>query len=219
MKLALHLLLLIPCCFYATGLIAQTEFEGVIKYKHNVVAKEKDYNVEFDYAALGKKSEYFYKKGNYKFVNHDAFFAGDLFLSAETANYLLLNKSDTVYRLDGTKWDMDVIDVEVKESAETILGHSCIIVVLKLIPSGQDGPVSYRRYYCSKDFPMNPEHFKDCKGNAYTIIYEKSKSLPLKIEFEWPDRTIIWEAYEATSQKVNQRIFEIGKKWVIVPIN
>jgi hypothetical protein len=219
MKLAFHLLLLVVSCFYTSSLSAQKEFEGVIKYKHTVTAKEKDYNVNYDYSALGKKSEYYYKNGNYKFVNHDAYFAGDLFLAAEAHNYLLLSKSDTVYRLDATISDMDVMEVEVKEYEEKILGHSCSIVILKLIPSGQDGPVSYRRYYCSKDFPMNPEHFKNCKGNAYDVIYEKSHALPLKIEFEWPDRTITWEAYAATPQKVNSKMFTVGKKWVIVPIN
>lgn len=219
MKSGLKLLLLVICSFFGTGLTAQKEFEGVIKYKHVVTPKDKGYDVNYDYSALGKKSEYYYKKGNYKFVNHDAFFAGDLFRAAEVVNYLPLSKSDTAYRIDGTVTDMDVMDVEVKDYEEKILGHSCVVVILKLIPSGQDGPVSYRRYYCSKDFPVNPEHFKNCKGNAYNVIYEKSQSLPLRIEFEWPDRIITWEAYEAKAQKVSSKLFEIGKKWIIVPIN
>jgi hypothetical protein len=219
MKSDLKLLLLVICSVYGTVLTAQKEFEGVIKYKHTVTPKDKNYDVNYDYTALGKKSEYYYKKGNYKFVNHDAFFAGDLYRAAEVANYLPLSKSDTAYRVDGTVSDMDVMDVEVKDYEEKILGHSCIVVTLKLIPSGQDGPVSYRRYYCSKDFPVNPEHFKNCKGNAYNVIYEKSQALPLRIEFEWPDRTIRWEAYEAKAQKVSNKQFEIGKKWIIVPIN
>jgi len=219
MKSTFRLTGLLLCFLYSANLIAQKEFEGVIKYNHTVTPKDKDYNVNYDYAALGKKSEYYYKKGNYKFVNHDAFFAGDLYRADQVANYLPLSKSDTAYRVDGTVADMDVMDVEVKDATEKILGHSCIVVILKLIPSGQDGPVSYRRYYCSKDFPVNPEHFKNCKGNAYNVIYEKSGSLPLKIEFEWSDRTITWEAYAATPQKVNAKLFEVGKKWIIVPIN
>lgn len=218
MKSAFRLAILASCFFCTVNLTAQKEFEGVIKYKHTVTPKKESYDVNFDYTALGKKSEYYYKKGNYKFVNHDAYFAGDLYLTAQTANYLLLNKSDTVYRVDGTVTDMDIMDVEVKESEEKILGHSCMVVVLKLIPVGQDGPVSYRRYYCSTDFPVNPEYFAKCKGNAYDVIYEKSRSLPLKIEFEWPDRIITWEAYQAAAQKVNAKMFEIKKKAVIVPI-
>ncbi|WP_343636117.1 hypothetical protein [Fluviicola sp.] len=219
MKPGLHLLLFVLFSFFVTQLTAQKEFEGVIKYKHTVTPKEKSYDVNYDYSALGQKSEYYYKKGNYKFVNHGGLFAGDLFRASEVANYLPMSKSDTAYRVDGTVTDMDVMDVEVKDYEEKILGHSCVVVTLKLIPSGQDGPISYRRYYCSKDFPVDPDHFKNCKGNAYNVIYEKSQSLPLKIEFEWPDRTITWEAYAATPQKVNSKLFEIGKKWVIVPIN
>mgnify|MGYP006201462323 FL=1 len=218
MKSTFRIAFLALCFFYTANLTAQKEFEGVIKYKHTVTPKKDNYDVNFDYTALGKKSEYYYKKGNYKFVNHDAFFAGDLYLTAQTANYLLLNNSDTVYRVDGTVTDMDIMEVEVKEAEEKILGHSCMIVTLKIIPTGQDGPVSYRRYYCSTDFPINPEYFAKCKGNAYDVIYEKSRSLPLKIEFEWPDRLITWEAYQAGPQKVSGKQFELKKKAVIVPI-
>jgi hypothetical protein len=219
MKSVIQYLVLSLCLLGSTDLLSQKEFEGVIKYTHTVTAKSKDYNVAYDYTALGKKSEYYYKNGDYKFVNHSAYFAADLYRASEVANYLPVSQSDTAFRVNSKVSDMDIMDVTVTDAPEPILGHSCQVVTLKLIPSGQDGPVSYRRYWCSKDFPINPEHFKACKGNAYNVIFEKSGSLPLKIEFEWPNRTITWEAYAAKRQKVNAKIFAVSKKWVIVPIN
>ena len=83
MKQSINPLVIICLPFF---LIAQgniKEFEGVINYQHQVVAKEPSYNVEYDYSAIGKYSEYYYKNGNYRFVNHNSYIEGDLFKAQE----------------------------------------------------------------------------------------------------------------------------------------
>lgn len=213
----LFLLLLTSFSLFAQN--STKEFEGIIKYNHKVIAKESTYNVDYDYSAIGKNSEYYYKNGDYKFVNHDCYFKADLFKSKELNNYLVLDKSDTVFVVNSRITDVQIVDFTIKKSAETILGYSCNVLTLTLKPTDKDGPISYRRYYFSKQLSINPEHFKLCKGNAYDFIFEKAKALPLKIEFEWPNRTIVWDAYEVKKQPLKDDLFEKQANWIPMNVN
>lgn len=195
------------------------EFEGIIKYNHEVEAKESSYNVDYDYSGIGKQSEYYYKNGDYRFVNHNCYFKGDLFKSKEIKNYLVLEKTDTVYSLNSRIADFEIVDFEIKKSATTIIGYKCDLLTLKIKPISSEGPISYRRYYYSSKLPIDPSHFKNCKANAYELIFEKAKALPLQIEFEWPNKLIRWKAYEVLSQKLNDSFFEKEDNWIIREIN
>ena len=198
---------------------AIAEFEGVIKYKHHVIAKDSSYDVNYDYASLGKYSEYYYKDGDYRFVNHDCFYKAEMFRHQDVKNYLLLDNSDTVLCINSRKSDLDILDLNVKHLADTIINYPCDLITIKMRPSDRDSPVSYRRYYFSTKLPVNPVHFKDCKGNAYDKIYETTRSLPLRIEFEWPSRIIVWEAYEVSRQKIEMGLFDIPKNCLIENVN
>jgi hypothetical protein len=213
----LILILFIPVFTYSQ--IVSDEFEGIIKYNHKVIAKDSSYNVEYDYSGIGKNSEYYYKEGDYIFVNHNSYFKADLFKSKELHNYLILNNSDTVFYLDSKVSDIEVIEYNIKESADTILNYPCDLITLKLKPVNKESPISFRRYYFSKQLHINPDHFKQCKGNAYELIYENTKSLALKIEYEWPNKVITWEAYEVTKQKLDDAIFKKQNNWILMKIN
>ena len=218
MKQAINTLVIICLPFF---LIAQgniKEFEGVINYQHQVVAKEPSYNVEYDYSAIGKYSEYYYKNGNYRFVNHNSYIEGDLFKAQEVRNYLLMAKSDTVLYLDAKKPDIEVIEFKVEKSVKTILNYSCDLITVKVKPTNQETPISYRRYYFTSKLPIDPAHFKQCKGNAYELIFGQAKSLPLRIEFEWPQKKVIWQATKVEKKKLNKDIFKVNKRWVLKEI-
>lgn len=219
MSTSIKLLLLIIVGFPLFVTAQSREFEGVIKYRHEVIAKTSDYNVNYDYEAIGMKSDFFYKRGNYKFVNEESYFKGDLFRADELKNYLLLHNSDTVLLLDAIKTDIEVVEWNITKSADTILNFPCDVITLKIKPLGQDFPVSYRRYYFSKELPVDSRHFQGCKGNAYELIYAQAQSLALKIEFEWPNRKIIWEAYEVEKKKLGAKIFQVDKRWVLQKVN
>ena len=191
------------------------EFEGIIKYNHQVVAMDSSYDVNYDYSAIGKSSIYHYKNGNYKFLNQNSYFKADLFKSNELANYLLISNSDTVIYLNARIADLEIMDYSIEESVDTILNYSCDLITLKIKPINQDSPISYRRYYFSKKLPINSNHFKECKGSAYELIYRNTKSLPLRIEFEWPNRKIIWEAAEVENKKLSDDIFRVDEKWIL----
>ena len=217
-----QLLIALCCLSFFTTIYAQkkkAEFEGFIKYDHKITAKDSSYNVEYDYAALGRHSEFYYKSGNTKFANQDAYFKADLFRSKDYMDYLLFNNSDTVLCLDARKSDVEVLEFDVKESADTILNYSCNLLTIKLKPVDRDAPISYRRYYYSKKLAVNPDHFKGCKGNCYDLIYAQMQAVPLKIEFEWPNKIVTWQASEIVQQPLKDEVFEVDKKAVLQKIN
>lgn len=195
------------------------EFEGIIKYKHSVIAKDSSYNVEYDYAGIGHYSEFYYKEGDYKFVNHNCFFNADLFRSKEQKNYLLLNHSDTVLCLDATISDAEIVDYNIKTAVDTILGNPCDVITIKMKPVNAATPVSYRRYYYSKKLAVDPKHFLGCKANAYELIYGQTRSLALRIEFEWPNKIIRWEAYEVSRTPVSNETFTKSNSWILNKVN
>src|SRR5262245_2455410 len=97
------------------------EFEGIVWFSHQIIAKDSNYNIEYDYSAIGKKSEYNYKKGNIKFVNHDSYFEFDLFKSGEQKDFVKTVASDTVLWLDTRITDLELVEYDVKKSADKIL--------------------------------------------------------------------------------------------------
>jgi len=195
------------------------EFEGLIKYSHKVIARDSTFDVNYDYSGIGNHSDFYYKNGNYKWLTFDSYFVMDLFLTKEKKNYLQTDNPDTVLCLNSTIPDGEVLDQSIKKAVDTINGHSCDVLIIKLKPMHKDGPISYRRYYYSGDFYVDPSHFAGCKGNCYDLIYGQIKSIALRIEFEWPNRTIIWEATKIEPMKLDDSFFRLGKKYVINQIN
>ncbi|MDI1257472.1 MAG: hypothetical protein PSV16_15365 [Flavobacterium sp.] len=192
----------------------KTEFIGLVKYTHNVIPKVKDYDVNYDYSGIGKSSDYYFKDANIKWLTYESYFKMDLFIAKENRDYFLTAKSDTVFTLKNTNRDFDVVDYKITAAAP-ILGHKCNVLELKLKPLDADSPVTFRRYYFSDDFYIDPKKFANCKSSAYDIIYGQMKSIPLKIEFEFENRIVVWEASEVTPMKLDSHFFEIEKNAVI----
>lgn len=195
------------------------EFEGLVKYTHKVIAKDSTFDVNYDYSGIGYHSDFYYKNGNYKWLTFDSYFVMDLFLTKEKKNYLLTNNPDTILCLNSTISDGEILDYYIKKAVDTIIGYNCDVLIIKMKPLHKEGPVSYRRYYFSGDFHVDPSHFAGCKGNCYDLIYEQTKSIALRIEFEWPDRTITWEATKIKPMKLEDSFFKLAKKCFINQIN
>ena len=203
--------------FIVTASFAQTrqEFEGIVYFKHKVVPHNIKFNPEYDYSGIGHSSKFYYKNGIYKWLNDDGMFKMDLFVPAEKRNYLLTENSDTLYWLDNSITDISVVDYRIEKNADTIAGYNCNVLVLKLKPVNKETPVSYRRYYFTDQFYVNPEHFAASKGNCYNLIYQQIQSVPMRIEFEWPNRTVIWEATRVEPKKLDDGFFKIDKKYIL----
>lgn len=214
MKRILVLILL----FSITVIQSQTksnEFTGKINFIHKVIPKEKNYDVNYDYSGIGKSSDYYFKNGNIKWLTYNSYFKMNLFIANENRDYFLTNTSDSIFTLKNNVRDFDVIDYKIIKSPEKVLGHKCNILELKLKPINADTPITFRRYYFSNDFYINSNKLVNCTSNAYDIIYGQMKSIPLKIEYEFANRTVIWEATEIKEMDLDSNFFELDKN---VPI-
>ena len=211
--------LLILLNFESYSQVTKKEFEGYIEFEHKVIPHVENYNVNYDYGGIGKSSRYTYSKGKIKFENRESYFVKDIFLSSEKSNYFITQNPDTIMLLDATKLDAELIEFEIEPNVDTILNMSCSRITIKLKPIGKAGPVSYRRYYFSNEYYVNPEYFTDCKGSFYDIIYKEIKSIPLRIEYEWPNRTVVWQAIEVKNTKIDDAEFSYDKSKTIIKIN
>ena len=191
--------------------VKSTEFVGLVKYIHNVIPKEKGYDVSYDYSGIGKSSDYYFKDGNIKWLTYDCYFKMDLFIASENRDYYLTNKSDTIFTIKNNVRDFDVIDYKINKSNEVVLGHKCSVLELKLKPLNADYPITFRRYYFSNDFYIDSKKLANSTSSAYDIIYTQMKSIPLKIEYEFANKIVIWEASEIKPMKLDKHFFELEK--------
>jgi hypothetical protein len=187
------------------------EFEGLIKYKHKVIAKVKGYNVKYDYSGIGYNSEFYYKSGHYKWLTFNAYFLMDLFDPIAEKDYFLTTSSDTLMALDNTKADLSIIDSKTEFSVDTIAGHVCNVFIFHAKPIDKEGPISIRKYYYSNNFYVNPVHFSNCKSNGMNFIYSNIKSIALRIVLEWPNKIITWEAEKVQEMNLKNDFFKLDK--------
>ena len=96
---SIYLLLLLLTITEVTSQVKKTEFQGLVKYTHKVIAKEKNYDVNYDYSGIGKSSDYYFKDGNIKWLTYESYFKMDLFIAKENRDYFLTNKSDSIYTM------------------------------------------------------------------------------------------------------------------------
>lgn len=216
MKYILIIALLNSCLLHSQEI--KQEFEGYIEFEHTVLPHEDNYDVSYDYKGIGKSSRYTYCKGNIKFESRDAYLLKDIFLSSEKSNYLITQNPDTILLLDATKPDVELIDFKIENNVDTILNKACNRITFKLKPLGKDEPISFRRYYFSSEYYVNPKYFENCKGSIYDVIYREMKSIPLKIEFVWPIKTVIWQAVEVKETEILDEEFEYDKSKTIINI-
>ena len=190
-------------------------FEGLITYKHDVIPKKDSVNVNYDYAGIGRTSDYYFKNGNIKWLTYDCYFKMDLFVVKENRDYWLTNLSDTIYTLKKNVPDFRIIDYKTEKTSVKILNHNCQVLTLKLKPLDKESPITYRRYYFSNDFSIDPKKFANCTSSAYDVIYGQIKSVPLRIEYEFENRIVVWEATAIKPMKLEDSFFEISKKSVL----
>ena len=180
------------------------EFEGKITYKHFVTAIDSLYNVEDDYEYAGKTSIFFYKEGNYKWVNDNAYVEMEIFSNSERTSCLKFKENDTILKLQSNIENEKIIEFSITKNGENILGKKCDVLIIK---AGSNGNLWERRYSFNKDYKINPESFNNYKYNSTDFIYSKTKSLPLKIELIFKDRKVTYIAMKIERIEVPLEIF------------
>jgi len=190
----------------------KTDFEGLVRFRHKMLSKNSNAQADLAYSMLGYNSDYYFKKGNIKWLTYDCFYKMDLFKPKDDKDYFLTSQSDTIFTVKNSTTDFDVLEYRLEKSADTIMGYVCDVFIMKLKPKQSETPISYRRYYFSSKFYVDPKYFTNCNSNRYDLIFSQIQSIPLRIEFEWSDTMMIWEATQITPQILDDNFFQLDKK-------
>lgn len=221
-RIILHLPIFISCLLLIKSVTGQEQneyFEGIIEFEHIVTPKDSNYNVNYDYGGIGTSSTYYFKEGNLMFKNKNGYFKKSIFKSKENRVFLFTVQSDTVMTLDGRLNDADLIDYRFEDFDEQILGYDCKILIIKLKPKGREYPVSTRRYFYPKAILINGSQFNDCYATFYNLVYGESNSVPLRIEYEWPNRIVRWEAKSIEKKNLDIKLFKIDVNTILEQMN
>lgn len=214
------LLIAITISLHSTRAFGQGKyFEGIIEFDHIIIPKDSAYDVNYDYGGIGTSSTYYFKDGNISFQNKNGFFKKSIFSSKHNRSFLFTIQSDTVLTLDGRLNDSDLIEYKFEDFDEVILDYECKVLTIKLKPKGKEAPISVRRYFYPKSIQIDGSKFKECYGNFYNLAYGESNSVPLRIEYEWPNRIVKWQATSITSKEIDSRIFMIEDSTILKQVN
>lgn len=177
-------------------------FQGKIIYKNTYESKIPNLTGEQLTTMMGGTQEYIIKNGDYKSTTNGTMVQWQLYVQKDNKLYSKIANSDTLlYNEGGTNPD-EVLNVEVKKNAETVLGLPCDEVILTC----KSGTQKY--YYNSKlnvDTSLFTGHLF---GNWYDYL-KVSKALPLKTVVENPQFTLTSTATEVKDMKLDDKEFQL----------
>jgi len=195
-----------------------TQFEGIIHYKHTLESCSPNYPYESLRMTVDTASAYYYKDGNYKWVNVSAIFREDLYLADENRNYFLLGPQGDVYYGEGSDQDEDILEFSMEKNQAKILGYDCDMLSL-LTLKRKDSTVVQRYIYYSPEIKIDPAAFSKLRFLSHNFIASKTHSLPLKMVMHSEEFEITWQAVDVEFKALNDSIFYIAGMTEASPIN
>ena len=183
-----HFLLLL---IFINYLVAQgqekKEFEGIIRYKHhfNFDNYEGD-SIEFK-NAFGPSSEFYYKKGSYKWVLNNIANTIEYFDSKTQTAYFLKNEKDTLFMGVKNGRDDSLIEFSIDERSYLVNSVLCKKAITVSIDKawGPEWPTKRILYY-SPDTFIGANRFSEYRSFASNKVYQVTKCWPIKIELFFP---------------------------------
>ena len=191
-------------------------FEGVIVYEHKYESSNPKMNLKAIEKAYGTKSEYYYKKGNFRQSFNGEELKMNLYVLNQNKIYMK-TVNDTLYFDLCDKPNEIITSLENDSIKENILGYECKILNLK---SNRLNGKNYRntKYYYNEITKINPALSKNQINGSYNLIYEQTKSLPLKIVNDLGSLKITMTAVEIKKQKLDDSFFELAKDALLAPL-
>lgn len=177
-------------------------FQGKIIYQNKYDSKIPNVSGEQLTAMMGGTQEYIIKNGDYKSTTNGSMMQWQLYRNKDNKLYSKMANSETIFYNDGNTNADEVLNVEVKKSAEKILGYSCDEVILTC-KSG------IQRYFYNSKLNVNPNLFTGhLFGNWYEYI-KVANALPLKMIVENPQFTLTSTATEVKEMKLDDKEFSL----------
>lgn len=201
MKTRKVLLLSVLTLVVLTGIKAQG-FEGKIAYQNAYTSKIPNATSEQFTAMMGSTQEYFIKGDSYKSVMNGSYSQWQLYVPSENRLYSKLAVSDTLMWSDGNSNPDESVKYEIQKSEVEILGYKCDALVVQT----KTGKTTY---YFSKKIKVDPKLYENHQYGNWALVIGQIKSLPLKIEMETPQFTLVSEAIEVQEMELEDSFFDL----------
>ncbi len=192
-------------------------FEGVIHYRHTLESCSPRYPVDFLMMNLDTASTYYYKNGNYKWMNKMALFQEDLYVAEENRNYFKVGRGDVWYG-EGTDQDEDVVEFSMSRNQGKILGYKCDMLAVTTCKR-LDKKIYTRYIFYSPEIKIDSSAFSRLRYFSHDFIAAKTHSLPLKIIMNTDEFAVTWEAVKIDFTALNDSIFHIPGMEDAQPVN
>jgi len=185
----------------STVLSAQS-FEGKITYQNTYTSKIQDVTNDQFRGMMGSVQDYFIKGAKYKSVTNGSYAQMQLYIPSENRLYSKLSVTDTLMWSDGNSNLDEAVSYEIQKSQVEILGYKCdaLVVVTKM---------GKATYYFSEKVKVDPELYKNHHYGNWGLIISQTKSLPLKIEMETLQFTMVSTAVEMKEMELENSFFDL----------
>ena len=195
----------------------QNYFEGIITYHHHYKSTDANFDADQISEALGTRSEFFFKEGNYLQLYNGKFQKYNLYRKTDQKVYSKFATSDTLFWTNATIKSEVITDSSLAPTDETVLSHPCSVLTVKTAtPSGEY--YSTRKYYFSKEVPVKQEWLSEHHYNSMSEIYAKTGAIPLKIIIETDQFIMTMTALKIDRQSLELQYFELEKDQALAPL-
>lgn len=177
-------------------------FEGKIVYQNTYTSNIPNATSEQFNQMMGTVQEYYIKGSKYKSITNGSVSQMQLYVPSENRLYMQLAVSDTLLWSDGNSNSNEALNYEIKKNQAEILGYTCDALIV-------DTKMGKTTYYFSEKIKLDPKLYEAHKYGNWALLTGHAKSLPLKIEMETPQFTLISVATEIKEMELGDSFFDL----------
>lgn len=218
----MRFILLYLTVFAALSLSAQqqTEFEGVIRYKHLFTFNSSVTDTASIKERFGSSSVFYYKKGSYKWIYRSDMDIVTEYFDGETQTLYLQSRwtGDTLFKAKGHGYTLQ--SFQLYDVTDTICGIKCKKAKTITFEKGGGGDFFERTIYYSPEVYVPPTRFSAYNLYATSLVIKKTKSWPLRIEIKAQKRAFAetFEAIEVVPQELSDSEVHFPKDKPVKPL-
>lgn len=194
------LLLLCGCTTHAQ------DFEGVVVYGIHYLSIDDATSMDDWAARYGTRAELFFKEGNSLLTYNGTHTKAHLYRRDIHRRFMRIASADSLLETDLSKPNFEWVDHRIRDEQETILGHASSILETNVRLGNT--PATTFTYFYHPALTISSHWFTDIAYNNEDAVYAITRSIPLKMVFEYPTYRITWTAQEIKKQKLEDHLFD-----------
>ncbi|MFT6500961.1 MAG: hypothetical protein ACJASQ_001071 [Crocinitomicaceae bacterium] len=190
------------------------EFEGVISYDVEIDVKDNRLDKEKIEAFYGKKKEYFYKNGNYKWLTKKGNLVFEIYNSELDTNHTITQKvdNDTLYFHNFTTSSDSVIGID-SVAIETICGIKCQGIKFS-VANDENNELTRTLFFPIDSLSYPKDYYFNQKGMSNGTIYSFGGAIPLRLilDIKGVPYKITYTATKLKARKLDEKEFQFDGK-------